>query len=65
VDVRVDAQSRDAYVSLRPDTPLAKGRNLAAAHHGPCAPAGPIYVMEKLADGWSFSVVAAGPNRRQ
>lgn len=60
VDVRVDASSRDAYVTLLPGTALADGALLAAFHHDPKrGQPGPIYVMEKLGGAWRFSVVGA------
>jgi hypothetical protein len=65
VEVRVDAQSREAYVGLRPDTPLANGTLIAAFHHDPVrGQSGPIYVMEKLETGWS-RCIGRRPDRRK
>jgi hypothetical protein len=59
VDVHVDPQSRADYLDLLPETTLRAGTVIAAVHHDPVrGRPGPIYVMEKLAAEWTFSVVA-------
>ncbi len=59
MDVRVNPESRDAYIALLPGTTLADGTLIAAFHHDPRrGRPGPVYVMEKSGGAWRFSIVS-------
>jgi len=59
LEVRVNPESRDAYLALRPGTSLPDGSVVVASHRDiDRGQNGPIYVMEKKTGHWSFQVLS-------
>jgi hypothetical protein len=61
VVVRVSPEARDAYLTLVTDSRVPDGTVVAAFHQQSAlqAPLGPIYVMVKSRDAWSYLVLDA------
>lgn len=57
-EVRVSPESRDAYMALVADLPMPDGAALAMLHRDArTSIAGPIFVMQKQAGGWTYLVL--------
>jgi hypothetical protein len=60
ISVHVSPDARDRYASLLPGTTIPEGSVIAAFHQdADSGRAGPVYVMERRADGWSFRALDA------
>lgn len=56
MDVRVSESARAAYLSLHPGSTLPEGSVIAAFHkREKSGDPGPVYVMERRENGWSYS----------
>lgn len=57
-EVRVNPESRDAYVGLVIDRPMPDGSTLAMLHRDPrTSIAAQLFVMEKLGGAWTYTIV--------